>query len=200
MIHTKSVYCLKDLAEMRSRAIVLDHPTNGSEIAGITDMFEANLLYFELQGNEWFFWQRIKERGYDALIARIPSGIAGLAQTGDILSVIEEMKRQRMLQFTVNLQPPAERIIESLMDVGVTAETITEYMIRVMQIESGDLFEVEKQSGKYFVISGLSPLEKQQLNTTGAQPRLLTQDRTRNFAVFGKDFLPPQADFRKYTF
>ena len=162
-------------------------------------VFEANLLYFELQGNEWFFWQKIKDRGYDALIAKTPSGIGGLGQAGDILSVIGEMKGQRMLQFNVNLQPPSEVIIEGLIAIGVMEQTITEYMIRVMQIESGDIFEVEKQGGKYFLISGLSPQEKRQLKIS-AQPRLLTQDRIRTFAVFGKDFQAAQADFRKFTF
>lgn len=163
-------------------------------------MFEANLLYFELQGNEWYFSQKIKERCYDALIAKMPSGIGGLAQTGDILSVIEEMKMQRMLQFTINLQPPAESTIERLMDIGVVPQTITEYMIRIMQIEAGDIFEVEKQEKKYFVISGLSPLEKQRMSAGAAQPRLLTDNRSRSFAMFRKDFQPEQADFRKFTF
>ena len=89
----------------------------------------------------------------------MPSGIGGLGLAGDILSMIGEMKGQRMLQFTISLQPPTEVIIEKLIDIGVMEQTITDYMIRVMQIESGDIFEVEKQANKYFLISGLSPQE-----------------------------------------
>lgn len=162
-------------------------------------MFEANLLYFELQGNEWFFWQKLKDRGYDALIAKMPSSIAGLGIAGDILSVIGEMKGQRMLQFNISLQPPSEVIIKRLIEIGVMEQTITDYMIRVMQIESGDIFEVEKQADKYFLISGLSPQEKHEFKNS-AHPRLLTADRIRTFAVFGKDFQTAQADFRKFTF
>ena len=104
-----------------------------------------------------------------------------------------------MLQFTISLQPPTEVIIEKLIDIGVMEQTITDYMIRVMQIESGDIFEVEKQANKYFLISGLSPQEKQQFKSS-AQPRLVTADRIRTFAIFGKDFQATQADFRKFTF
>jgi hypothetical protein len=162
-------------------------------------VFEANLFYFELQGNEWFFWQKLKDRGCDALVAKMPAGIGGLGLMGDILSVIGEMKGQRMLQFSITLQPPTEVIFEKFIEVGVTEQTITEFMIRVMQIESGDIFEVEKQATKYFLISALSRQEREQFKNS-AQPRLVTADRIRTFAVFGKDFQPEQADFRKYTF
>src|SRR5439155_4047622 len=80
-------FYLKNLAKPGSRGILLVRIENGSRIADVAHMFEANLLYFEVQGNEWFFRQRIKERGFDVLIAKSASGIIGLAQTGEVLSV-----------------------------------------------------------------------------------------------------------------
>ncbi len=162
-------------------------------------MHEASLLYFEVQGNEWFFLQKIKDRQYDVLIAKIPAGVIGIGQTGDLLRTVEEMRRQRMMLFAAKLEAPCESHFQKLIDTGVLEPTLTAYLVRILQIEPGDAFEIERQGGRCFVISGLSLLEKRQMNTA-LQPRLLTEDRSRIFAVYGKDFSASEADFRKFTF
>ena len=112
-----------------------------------------NLMYFELSGNESFFVQRVTDRGLQMLIAHSPEGIAGLAEFRDLFLALEDMRDQRMMDFSVRMAVPEETSLEKLIAIGVLPQTLTDYILKMEHVREGDEFLCEIADGKYYIIS-----------------------------------------------